>query len=59
MIISIKLTFTDLVEQKSMVIFLVSEASAVPLVGEVICHSLNINKALIPKALFHALVKLT
>ena len=49
-----KLTFTDLAEQKPMVIFLVSEACAVPLVSEVICHSLNVNKALRSKALFRA-----
>ena len=54
MIISMKLTLTDLTEQKPMTIFLVSEACAVPLVGEVVCHSLNVNKALRPKALFHA-----
>ena len=41
MIISTKLTITDLVEQKPVVIFLVSEVCAVPLVSEVICHSLN------------------
>ena len=54
MIISTKLTITDLAEQKPVVIFLVSEACAVPLVSEVICHSLNVNKALRSKALFHA-----
>ena len=47
-----KLTITDLAEQKPMVIFLVSETYAFPLVREVICHSLNVNKALRPKALF-------
>ena len=57
MIISMKLTITDLAEQKQMVILLVSEACAVPLVGEVICHSLNVNKALRPKALFRAIWK--
>ena len=41
---------TDLAEQK-LVIVLVSEACAVPLVSEVICHSLNVNKALRAKAL--------
>ena len=55
MIISTKLTITDLAEQKPMVIFLVSEAYAVPLVSEVFfCHSLNVNKALRSKALFRA-----
>ena len=55
MIISMKLTITDLAEQKSMVIFLVSETSAVAPVGEVICRFLNVvNKALRPKALFRA-----
>ena len=54
MIISMKLTITDLAEQKPMDIFLVSEACAVRLVGEVLCHSLNVNKALRPKALFRA-----
>ena len=54
MIINMKLTITDLAEQKPMVIFLVSEVCAVPLVGEFICHSLNNNKALRPKALFRA-----
>ena len=54
MIISMKLTITDLAEQKPMVSFLVLEACAVPLVGEIICHSLNVNKALKPKALFRA-----
>ena len=52
MLISMKLTITDLAEQMPTVIFLVSEACAVPLVGEVICHSLN--EALRPKALFRA-----
>ena len=52
MIIRMKLTITDLAEQKSMVIFLVSEACALPPAGEVICHSLNVNEALRPKALF-------
>ena len=52
MIISTKLTITDLAEQKRMVIFLVSEACAVPLVSDVICHYLNVNKALRSKALF-------
>ena len=37
-----KLTITDLDEQKPMVVFLVSEACAVPLVGDVICHFLNV-----------------
>ena len=54
MIISMKLTITDLAEQKPMFIFLVSDVCAVPLVGEVICHSLNVNKVLRPKALFRA-----
>ena len=45
---------TDLAEQKPMVIFLVSEACAVPLVSKVICHSLNVNKAFRSKALFRA-----
>ena len=49
-----KLTITDLAIQKPMVIFLVSEVCAAPLVGEVICHSLNVNKALRSKALFRA-----
>ena len=49
-----KLTFTDLAEQKPMVFFLVSEACVVPLVSEVICHSLNVNKASRSKALFRA-----
>ena len=54
MIISTKLTITDLAEQKPMVIFLMSEACAVPLVSEIICHYLNVNKALRSKTLFHA-----
>ena len=54
MIISTKLTIIDLAEQKPMVIFLVSEACAVPLVSEVMCHSLNVNKALRSKTLFRA-----
>ena len=52
MIISTKLIMTDLAEQKPMIIFLVSEVCAVPLVSEVICHSLNVNKALRSKELF-------
>ena len=52
-----KLTHTDLPEQKPMVIVLVSEACAVPLVGKVICHSLIVNKALRPKVLFRATCK--
>ena len=47
-----KLTITDLAEQKPMVIFLVSETCTFPLVREVICHSLNVNKALRAKASF-------
>ena len=54
MIISTKVTIADLAEQKPMVMFLMSEACAVPLVSEVICHSLNVNKALRSKALFLA-----
>ena len=54
MIISTKLTITDLAEQKPVVIFLMSEASDVPLVSECICHTLNVTKALRSKALFHA-----
>ena len=46
MIISAKLTITDIAEQKPMIIFLVPEACAVPLVIEVICHSLNVSKPL-------------
>ena len=53
MIVSMKLTITDLTAQNPMVIFLVSEACAVPLVSEVICHSLNVNKALRSKTLFY------
>ena len=53
-----KLTITDLAEQEPMVIFLVSEACAVPLVSEVIFHSLSVNKALRSKALFVRLGKL-
>ena len=52
MTISMKLTITDPAKQKPMVIFLVSEAGAVPLVSEVIFHYLNVNKALKSKALF-------
>ena len=54
MTIRMKLTFTDLAEQKPTVIFLVQGACAVPLVSEIICHSLNVNKALRSKALFCA-----
>ena len=54
MIISMKLTITNLAEQKPMGIFLVSEACAVSLVGELICHSLNVNKALGTKEFFRA-----
>ena len=57
MIASMKLTITDPAEQKPMAIFLVSEACAVPLVGEVICHSLNVNTALRLIALFRATLK--
>ena len=59
MIIRMILRVTDLAEQKPMVIFLVPEACAVPLVGEVICHSLNANKAMRPKAFSVRLGKLT
>ena len=54
MIIHMKLTIMDLAEQKPMVIFLMSKACAVPLVCKVICHSLNVNKALRLKVLFPA-----
>ena len=54
MIIIMKLTITDLAKQKPTVIILVSEACAVLPVGEVLCHSLNVNKALRPNALFRA-----
>ena len=42
----------DLAEQKPVVIFLRSEACVAPLASEVIFFSLNINKALRPKASF-------
>ena len=54
MIISMKLIIKDLAKQKPVVIFVVLEACAVPIVCEVICHSLNVNEALRPKVLFHA-----
>ena len=52
MIISMKLTITDLLNKNQWSFFLVSEACAVPLISEVICHSLNVNKALRSKVLF-------